>query len=147
MCQCTNLEGENRVAIAPKTVAAIVAGVVVVGGGFVVAPMVGDAFTASVAPNTAVAGGPVEFPVNANGETYGSPLNDQVPDLMLTRAEGGKIGYVRVSELDLARNARKSSTNPNRVFDIPVYLSDGETRVGVFRVVDDTGNPRDGGTG
>ncbi|MGY6498559.1 MAG: hypothetical protein ACXIUP_10070 [Microcella sp.] len=129
--------------ISPKVIALTAVGVLLVGGAAVAAPMLGDSFTASVAPPPAAAGGPVEFAVNANGETYGSPLNEQVPDLMLTRAEGGKIGYVRVSELNHARNLRKSSTNPNRVFDIPVYLSDGETKIGVFRVLDDTENPRD----
>ncbi|RZT60676.1 hypothetical protein EV140_1190 [Microcella alkaliphila] len=128
--------------ITPKAIALTAVGVLVVGGAAVAAPMLGDSFTASVAP-TAAAGGPVEFAVNANGETYGSPLNEQVPDLILTQAEGGKIGYVRVSELNHARNVRKSSTNPNKVFDIPVYESDGETKIGVFRVLDDTENPRD----
>ncbi|MFN3707565.1 hypothetical protein [Microcella sp.] len=131
----------------PKVIALAAVGVLLVGGAAVAAPMLGDSLTASVAPGGGVAGEPIEFAVNANGETYGSPLGDRVPDLMLTRAEGGKIGYVRVKELDLARNARKSSTNPNKVFDIPVYLSDGETKVGVYRVVDDTGNPRDGSSG
>jgi hypothetical protein len=122
----------------PKAIALTAVGVLLVGGAAVAAPMLGDSFTASVAPRPAAAGGPIEFAVNANGETYGSPLNEQVPDLILTRAEGGKIGYVRVSELNHARNVRKSSTNPNKVFDIPVYESDGETKIGVFRVLDDT---------
>lgn len=127
----------------PKAIALTAVGVLVVGGAAVAAPMLGDSLTASVGTTSAAAGGPVEFAVNANGETYGSPLNEQVPDLILTRAEGGKIGYVRVSELNHARNVRKSSTNPNKVFDIPVYESDGETKIGVFRVLDDTENPRD----
>lgn len=127
----------------PKAIALTAVGVLVVGGAAVAAPMLGDSFTASVGSTSAAADGPVEFAVNANGETYGSPLNEQVPDLILTRAEGGKIGYVRVSELNHARNVRKSSTNPNKVFDIPVYESDGETKIGVFRVLDDTENPRD----
>lgn len=127
----------------PKAIALTAVGVLVVGGAAVAAPMLGDSLTASVGTTSAAAGGPVEFAVNANGETYGSPLNEQVPDLILTRAEGGKIGYVRVSELNHARNVRKSSTNPNKVFDIPVYESDGETKIGVFRVLDDTENPRE----
>ena len=131
-------------ATAPKTIVLIVAGIVVLGGGVIAAPMLGDAFSASVAPSTAVLGDPVEFDVNANGETYGSPLNERVPDLVLTRGEGGQLGYVRVDELDLARNARKSSTNPNAVFDIPLYESDGETKIGIFRVLDDTAGVRDG---
>lgn len=131
-------------ATAPKTIVLLIAGVVVVGvGGFIAAPIVGDAFTASVAPPAEVVGEPIEFPVNDKGETYGSPVGDQVPDLIMARAEGGNLGYVRVSELEAARAARAESTNPNAVFDITVYRSDGETRAGVFRVLDDTGSPFD----
>lgn len=69
-------------AIAPKTIALAVGGLVVVGAGFAVAPILGDVFTQSIAPSSEILGGPVEFAVNANGETYGSPINDQVPDLI-----------------------------------------------------------------
>jgi hypothetical protein len=131
-------------AIAPKTIALMVGGVVVVGAGFALAPILGDVFTQSVAPSSEILGGPVEFSVNANGETYGSPVNDQVPDLILTKAEGGKIGYVRVSELEFARNLRSSNPDPNEVIDIDVYESDGVTIIGNFRVLEDTPGPRDG---
>lgn len=131
-------------AIAPKMIAMIVGGVVVVAGGFAAAPALGDLFTRSVAPSTGIVGEPVEFPVNENGETYGSPIDGQVPDLIVARAEGGKTGYVRVSELDLARNANRSTVDPNAVFTVDVYESDGETTIGVFRVTDDTPGPRDG---
>ncbi len=131
-------------AIAPKTIALAVGGLVVVGAGFAVAPILGDVFTQSVAPSSEILGGPVELAVNANGETYGSPINDQVPDLILTKAEGGKIGYVRVSELEFARNLRASNPDPNEVIDIDVYESDGVTVIGNFRVLVDTPGPRDG---
>ena len=131
-------------AIAPKMIAMIVGGVVVVAGGFAAAPAIGDLFTQSVAPSTAIVGEPVEFPVNENGETYGSPINDRVPDLIVTRAEGGKTGYVRVSELDLARNSSRSNPDPNAVYNIDVYEADGVTTVGTFKVTDDTPGPRDG---
>lgn len=130
--------------MSPKIIALVVVGVVVVGGVFAAAPMLGDAFTASVAPSSTILGDDVEFAVNENGETYGSPINDRVPNLILIRAEGGAIGYVRVSELDLARNARRSTLDPNAVFTIDVYKSDGVTTVGVFNVKDDTPGPRDG---
>jgi hypothetical protein len=123
-------------AIAPKTIALTVGGVL--------APILGDVFTQSVSPSMEIMGGPVEFAVNANGETYGSPVNDQVPDLILTKAEGGKIGYVRVSELEFARNLRSSNPDPNEVIDIDVYESDGVTVIGNFRVLVDTPGPRDG---
>lgn len=131
-------------AIAPKTVGLIVAGLLVVGGGFVAAPMLGDAFTQSVAPPTEILGESVEFAINANGETYGSPVNDTVPQLILTLADDGDTGYVRVSELDLARNSAKSTTNPDKVFTVDVYDSDGETVVGIFTVTADTPGARDG---
>ncbi len=127
-----------------KTILLVAAGLVVVVGAFVAAPLVGDAFTESVAPSSSILGEPVEFAVNDNGETYGSPVNDQVPNLILIRAEGGKIGYVRVSELDFARNLAKSNPNPNAVFTVDVYKSDGVTTVGIFRVRTDTPGPRDG---
>ncbi len=132
--------------IAPKTmvIMSAAAGLVVVGGAFAAAPVLGNAFDSSVAPASQILGEPLEFAVNENGETYGSPVNDRVPDLILTRAEGGKIGYVRVSELEHARNLRSSTVDPNAVFDIDVYESDGETVVGIFRVLADTPGPRDG---
>ncbi len=131
-------------AVAPKTIAMLVGGVLVVGGGFVLAPTLGDMFTQSVAPTTGVMGDDVEFAVNESGETYGSPIDGRVPELIVARAEGGKTGYVRVSELDLARNANRSTVDPNAVFTIDVYESDGVTTIGIFRVTDDTPGPRDG---
>jgi len=131
-------------AIAPKTIAMIVGGILLVGGGFAVAPALGDAFTTAVAPSDEILGGPVEFDVNENGETYGSAINDQVPDLIVARAEGGKLGYIRVSELEFTRNLVRSDPDPNAVYQIDVYESDGETTIGTFRVLDDTPGPRDG---
>ena len=131
-------------AISPKIVLLVVGGFVVVGGAFLVAPILGDAFTQSVEPSREILGEPIEFAVNANGETYGSPINDRVPDLILTRAEGGKIGYVRVSELDFARNVRSSTIDPNAVITIDVYESDGVTTIGIFRILVDPPGPRDG---
>lgn len=131
-------------AVAPKTIAMIVGGVVLVGGAFAAAPVIGSLVDQSAAPAAAIVGGPVEFPVNANGETYGSAVNDAVPDLIVARAEGGKLGYIRVSELEFTRNLVRSDPNPNSVYNIDVYESDGETTLGTFRVRDDTPGPRDG---
>lgn len=136
--------GESNMGMSPKTIALVVVGVVVVGGVFAAAPMLGDAFTASVAPSSTILGDDVEFAVNDNGETYGSPINDSVPKLILALADGGETGYVRVSELDLARNSAKSTTNSDAVFSVDVYQSDGITVVGVLTVTADTPGPRDG---
>lgn len=131
-------------AIAPKTIVMIAGGLLVVGGGFALAPTLGDMFTAAVAPSDEIYGDQVEFEVNANGETFGSAINDRVPDLIIARAEGGKLGYIRVSELEFTRNLVRSDPDPNAVYQIDVYESDGETTIGTFRVLDDTPGPRDG---
>lgn len=122
----------------------IVGGLVVVGGGFAVAPILGDLFTQSVAPTSEILGAPVEYPVNDAGETYGSPVDGSVPDLIAARSDDGVIGYVRVSELDQQRNLAKSTTNPDAVFAVDVYESDGVTVVGSLVVTKDTPGARDG---
>lgn len=131
-------------AVAPKTIVMIVGGVIVVGGAFAAAPVIGDLVDQSAAPPTSIIGDPVEFAVNENGETYGSAINERVPDLILARAEGGKVGYLRVSELEFTRNLVRSDPDPNAVYNIEVYESDGVTTIGTFRVRDDTPAPRDG---
>lgn len=131
-------------AVAPRTIALIVGGVIVVGGAFAAAPLIGDLVDQSAAPPSTIVGDPVEFAVNENGETYGSAINDRVPDLILARAEGGKLGYVRVSELEFTRNLVRSDPDGDAVYTIEVYESDGVTTVGTFRVLDDTPAPRDG---
>jgi len=127
-----------------KTIALIVGGVVVVGGAFVAAPVLGDLFSASVSGNSSIAGDEVEFSVNDAGETYGSPVGGSVPDLIPALADEGVIGYIRVSELDLERNLAKSTTNPDAVFAVDVYESDGTTVVGTLIVTADTPSGRDG---
>jgi len=127
-----------------KTIALIVGGVVVVGGAFVAAPVLGDLFSASVSGNSSIAGDEVEFSVNDAGETYGSPVGGSVPDLIPALADEGVIGYIRVSELDLERNLAKSTTNPDAVFAVEVYESDGTTVIGTLIVTADTPSGRDG---
>lgn len=131
-------------AIAPKTIVLIVGGLVVVGGGFAVAPLLGDLFTQSVSPTSEILGAPVEYQVNDAGETYGSPVDGSVPDLITARSDDGIIGFVRVSELDQQRNLAKSTTNPDAVFAVDVYESDGVTVVGSLAVTKDTPGARDG---
>ena len=117
-------------AIAPKTIVLIVGGLVVVGGGFALAPVLGDMFNQSMSPTSEILGAPVEYSVNEAGETFGSPVGGSVPDLIAARSDDGVIGYVRVSELDQQRNLAKSTTNPDAVFAVEVYESDGVTVVG-----------------
>jgi hypothetical protein len=130
--------------IAPKTIALIVGGLVVVGAALAAAPVIGEFFTSQLAGGAGSVSEPVEFPANEAGETYGSPIDGVVPKLIPARADDDVIGYVRVSELDLARNAAKSTTNPDAVFSVDVYESDGTTVIGMLTVLADTPGPRDG---
>ena len=131
-------------AIAAKNIVFIVGGLVVVGVGFALAPTIGDVFNQSLAADSDIMGDPVEYLVNAAGETYGSPVDGSVPDLIAARSDDGVIGYVRVSELDQQRNLAKSTTNPDAVFAVDVYESDGVTVVGSLVVTKDTPGARDG---
>ncbi len=131
-------------AVAAKTIVVTVAGVLVVAGAFAAAPLLGDALSQPLAASAGVAGDPVEFRVNASGETYGSPINDNVPQLVLTKADDGDFGYIRLSEFDRQRNAAKSTTNPDAVFSVKVYEADGVAIIGTFTVTADMPSPRDG---
>ena len=80
-----------------------------------------------------------DWGVNDKGETYGVENREKgTPDLVAVIATNGASGYVYATQLsgpqpttpeDAARNF--SSPRPSR--EIPVYLSDGETLVGVFQ--------------
>lgn len=77
-------------------------------------------------------GSPVEvmnYPVNQNGETYGSSLYasniGEEPDLVLAIGINGKTGYVRNSDTEVT-----SVDNEN--ITIPLYESDGKTVIGSF---------------
>lgn len=130
--------------IPAKTIALIVGGVVVVGVAFAAAPALGDMLSSSMGNNATIVGEPLEYDVNAAGETYGSPFAGTVPNLIPTLSDEGDIGYVRVSELDQQRNLAKSTTNPDAVFSVEVYESDGVTVVGTLTVTADTPGARDG---
>ncbi|MFE4542246.1 hypothetical protein [Arthrobacter sp. NPDC056727] len=80
-----------------------------------------------------------EWGINAKGETYGVESSEKgTPDLIAVIASNGVSGYVYAKELagpaptnlvDAAKNF--SSPRPPR--EIPVYLSDGQTKVGTFQ--------------
>lgn len=131
--------------IAPKTIALIAGGVLVLGGAFVAAPALGDMLAPSLAGDQRVIlGDEVEYGVNAAGETYGSPIDGTVPKLIPARADEGVIGYVRVSELDQQRNLAKSAISADQTFQVDVYESDGITVVGTLAVTAETPGARDG---
>ena len=87
---------------------------------------------------------PVDVPVtkNENGEIYGSELFlNQIgvhPDLILVEGIDGTVGYVRSNELNndgvlTPADAIESMKNrENRL--IPVYMSDGETVIGLYEI-------------
>ncbi|MFE4835917.1 peptidase M56 family protein [Arthrobacter sp. NPDC056691] len=81
-----------------------------------------------------------EWGVNAKGETYGVESPEKgTPDLVAVTASNGASGYAYAKDRyggptptspeDAARNF--STTRPPR--EIPVYLSDGQTKVGTFQ--------------
>ncbi|GAA5201692.1 hypothetical protein GCM10023346_46620 [Arthrobacter gyeryongensis] len=77
--------------------------------------------------------------VNAKGETYGveSPENG-TPDLIAVMATNGASGYVYAKELyggpmpTSPEDAVKNFNTPRPPREIPVYLSDGQTKIGTF---------------
>lgn len=125
-----------------KIIVAAVAGVVAIIGLLVAAPMLGDGITGGQSQAASVNGAAIDYPVNERGETYGSANGSQVPDLLAAPTDDGQIGYVRVSELELARNVAGSLESGERI--IEVFASDGETVIGEFTVTKDMPGPRAG---
>lgn len=85
----------------------------------------------------------IVFPRNAQGQTYGSELDaatlSQAPDLILAWATNGREGYVKKTALYPPMPANPAAAlalqgNGPQVYDVPVYLQDGTTVVGIFRV-------------
>lgn len=80
-----------------------------------------------------------EWGVNAKGQTYGVESQEKgAPDLIAVIATSGGSGYVYARELHggpmptSPEDAAKNFPNPI-LKEIPVYLSDGETQIGVFK--------------
>jgi hypothetical protein len=66
--------------------------------------------------------------VNAHGQTYGAANKNGLPDLVAVAFEADKSGYVSLTDF-LCPNAV-----PGENFSLPVYKSDGTTRIGTFIV-------------
>ncbi len=91
---------------------------------------------------------PTLFGANERGQTYGaSGTGTGEPDLVAVVATNGREGYVDRAELDEAtgETAAAGFTSPEdalrwqeeragKIFMIPVYASDGVTKIGVFEV-------------
>ncbi|WP_058623625.1 hypothetical protein [Microbacterium testaceum] len=88
---------------------------------------------------------PVPLAVNDRGQTYGSSGAGEEPDLIAVVATNGRQGYVDADELADATGSSQRFRSPDealrwqeeragRAVLVPVYLSDGVTRVGDFVV-------------
>lgn len=129
-----------------KTLIALISGFAVIllaiVGLIVAAPAIGDSLSAQVVGTSAPTDDDVEFETNAAGETYGSAgVRGTVPDLLAAKADDGRLGFVRVSELELALNV---ATSTKKTREVEVYESDGETIVGLLTVDETMTSPRDG---
>ena len=87
-----------------------------------------------------------DWPVNAKGQTYGSEAKAKstadVPDLIAVMATNGKIGYCLDSQLNAKPESPKTAEEAETQLRnalckgkvIPVYDSDGVTKIGVFQI-------------
>lgn len=127
---------------------ALVAGVVVF---LLNAPTTAPAGASSTAEDTP-AETEVDYPVNEQGQTYGSladaPSDDQAPDLVLVELPNGEEGYVKSEDLfaaegenaDTPAEAKASERKLEKAggIDLPAFESDGKTRAGTFEGVNPT---------
>ncbi|WP_324654030.1 hypothetical protein [Georgenia sp. H159] len=103
---------------------------------------------AGVATVQFVAHVPTLLGTNGRGETFGTTGSPEgEPDLIAVEATNGKFGYVYREELDEAtgETAARDFTSPEdalewqernrgRTHTLPVYLADGTTQIGEFRL-------------
>jgi hypothetical protein len=134
----------KRLFSAPIAVVALV-----VGGSVGVG--VGLALTsAQSAPSSAT--GTSTYPTNASGETFGSALAAtslaSEPDLILTTASNGQVGYMYKTDLQAADGSNVNSLQQAAAWDaerasvsevITVYAEDGVTKVGTFTITPGVG--------
>jgi hypothetical protein len=85
--------------------------------------------------------------VNAKGETYGVESQENgTPDLIAVIATSGGSGYVYAKDLyggpmpTSPEDAMKNFSTPRPPREIPVYLSDGETKIGIFEAAGSGGS-------
>jgi hypothetical protein len=92
---------------------------------FIVTTDPGTTWTISARYATSVT---TEWGVNENGQTYGTPNENGMPDLQAAQATNGKIGYIYFDDLMPTDPALQGD------HDIPVYDTDGTTQIGVFHL-------------
>jgi hypothetical protein len=84
----------------------------------------------------------VPYAINEHGQTYGSGAGPGPgPDLIAVEAGNGRTGYVYRDQLNAGDNEtladvqkRMASGHPAGPSSIPMYESDGRTRIGSFRL-------------
>jgi len=94
----------------------------------------------------------IQYPTNANGETYGPMPNTSEsgivitpPDLLLAEGICGVLGYVRSKSFDIPGSTPEEKISAQKAGDdiyaitgcitVPLYDSDGETVIGEFKVL------------
>jgi hypothetical protein len=87
---------------------------------------------------------PTNWPKNASGQTYGSGLRAtspaDEPDLICVEATNGRLGYSLRADLEgpeprtPEEALRLQAAQGGRPREIPVYLADGHTGIGVFLI-------------
>jgi hypothetical protein len=142
-------------------IGAVVAGAVALGNASASSPTRptgSSAPTVSLAPTAttgSVAAGHA-FPVNAEGQTYGSAAGlspNELPDSILVRADNGRFGYILRSDFlgprltreqveSFPTDAQGNYVSPGRV--VRVFAKDGATQIGVFTVQGDQERPPPG---
>ncbi|MDF2682171.1 MAG: pPPM1a [Brevibacillus sp.] len=85
------------------------------------------------------------YPVNEQGQTYGSGLSllpgpSKEPDLLLAKGENGIVGYVKSSDLSPSVSSPEEAIAYQKSMEavgyrsIPLYKLDGITVIGEFRL-------------
>lgn len=85
----------------------------------------------------------IAWGINAKGETFGVENEFGTPDLIGVVATNGRTGYAYSEDLENAGGppptspeeaGARQSANAGKTFTVPVYESDGETRIGEFTI-------------
>ncbi|MBU5442748.1 peptidase [Paenibacillus sp. MSJ-34] len=79
-----------------------------------------------------------KYAMNINGDTYGSAVSSNTdPDLILAVGTNGISGYVKSSDLVPEVDSPEAALEQNKTSDrtIPLYDVNGETQIGVFKLV------------
>jgi len=128
-------------------VRAVIIGSVFLIGLLVSSVTIGGVFAKSISNDKDYA---PNFPINENGQSYGSVLNatspDTEPDLIKAYGEDGTIGYVKSEDLngempktpeEALSKQRSKTLRENR--QIPLYDINGKTVIGKFNVAHGNG--------